>query len=170
MPQGIEYPAFGVARSRPTGGLARGFPPRLPSFRVRSVSPGSLPLLVVRPGAAVLLSGLQRLSAPGKCPRRGPSLPADTARTAASRSSSAVVSGAAAKESDASRLPQTAQLCDGLLMPAKDSCQDASRSIGGPDRKPGAAVPVLWPPLRAKRPARFPAPAAQEVCVEEARG
>lgn len=58
MPQGIEYPAFGVATSRPTGGLVRASPSRLPSFRVRPVSPGGLPLLVVRSGAAVLLGAV----------------------------------------------------------------------------------------------------------------
>ncbi len=170
MPQGIEYPAFGVARSRPTGGLVRASPSRLPSFRVRWVSPGGLHLLVVRSRAAVLLEILQCFSAPAKRPRRRSSLPADASWPAVSCPSSAVVSRASEKESDASRLPPTGQLCDGLLMGMQKSCQDTSRSVGCPGREPGAAMPALWPPLRAKSAPRLPSPAAQEACVEGARG
>ncbi len=144
-------------------------PPRLPPFRVRSVSSSGVPLLVVRPGPAVLLAILQWLGAPSECPRRRSTLPADAAWATASRPSPAVVSGASAKESDASRLPQAGELCDGYFMPARAAAFRVTRGAGVPE-EPGSRLRGLWPPLRGDHPHRLSAPAAPAARLEGARG
>ncbi len=138
------------------GGLGDRAPSRLPSIRVRRMSPRGLHLLVVRSRAAVLLEGVQCPGAASERPRRGSSLPADAAGAAPARPPSAVVPGAPAKESDASRLPKAGELCHGSVMHARAGESRATRRAGAPE-EPGDRLRGLRPSLQGAHPARFPA-------------
>ena len=89
---------------------------RLPPFRVRRVPSGGVSVLEVRSRPPILQRRLPGRGAPAEPAGSGVAIPADTAWSTAPRSPSAGLSGAPAKESDASPLPEASRFCEGRLM------------------------------------------------------